>query len=127
MNIAEIQTENKIAVNQNLFLMLLKNLKIEEAIKTYVKEEVQIDYTGKQRRILKATWIRYLKNTLLNKFNKVVQFKIEFTEGKCDKGAFKIFLICKKYNGIFEFTEIRVVNNWQENYINKTQYQIIIY
>ena len=125
MNISEIHTENKIEVNQNLFLMFLKNLKIEEAIEIFVKEEVQIDYTGKKRQILKATWVRYLKKTLLNKFNKVVQFKIEVLEEEYDNMAFKIFMICKKYNGTFEFTEIKVINNWQENYINKTQYQLI--
>jgi hypothetical protein len=125
MNINEKQNKNKKAINQNLFLMLLKNLKIEEAIEMYVKDDVQIDYIGKQRSVLKTTWIRYLKATLLNKLNKVVQFKIEPIGEEHDNMAFKIFMICKKHNNTFEFTEIRVVNNWQENYINKTQYQLI--
>lgn len=125
MNINEKQNKNKIAINQNLFLILLKNLKIEEAIEMFVKDDVQINYTGKQRRVLKTTWIRYLKAVLLNKFNKVVQFKIESIDEEQDNMTFKIFMICKKYNNTFEFTEIRVINNWQENYINKTQYQLI--
>ncbi len=125
MDVNEVRNESMMAINQNLFFMLLNNLKIEEAIEKFILDDVEIDYMGKQRFILKAIWIRYLKKVLLNRFTKVVHFKIEALSEKRKSMAFKIFMICKKNNDTFEFTEVRIVNNWKENYINKTQCQLI--
>lgn len=115
------------AYNQNLFLMLLKKIKIEEAIEMFVKDNVEINCKGKNRLVLKKIWIRFLKRNLLNQFHNVVQFNVEILSEPNENMIFKIFMICKKYNSTLEFTEIRVVNTWKENYINKTQYELISY
>lgn len=111
--------------NQDVFFMLLKNLKIEEAIERCIDDNIEINYNSKQRCIPKITWIKYLKKTILNKFTKVVQFKVEKMINQNEESSFKIFMICKKINGTLDFTEIRVTNNWEGNSINKLQYKLI--
>jgi hypothetical protein len=75
--------------------------------------------------VSKQTWIKYLKRTILNKFTELVQFKVEKSFKSDEEFTFKIFMICKKANGILDFTEISLNNNWKDNYINKMKYNLI--
>jgi len=111
-------------INRDIFLLLLKSLKIETAVNKYVHTEILIDYNNKKRCIPKKTWLKYLRNNILNTYTEVVQFNVEKTSGAEDF-SFKIFMICKKVNGTLNFTEINVNNGWQDNYINKMQYKLI--
>ncbi len=111
--------------NQEIFFNLLKNLKIEKAIELYVNDKVQIDYNNKKRSIPKQAWIRYLRKTILSKFTKVVQFKIEKTETTNFQMVYNIHMICKKPNGTFDLTEVCINDIWEDNHINKMQYKLI--
>ncbi len=111
--------------NKDIFFILLKNSNIEAAINTYVHKNVLIDYNNKQRFIPKKTWLKYLNRNLLNKFIEVVQFKVEKTSEVNEESVIKIFMICKKLNGTLDFTEIRLNNDWKDNYINKMQLKLI--
>lgn len=125
MDLIENDTKTYKNINRDTFLMLLKNQKIEEAIEMYMGESIEIDYNSKQRFITKQTWLKYLKKTILNKFTEVLQFKVEKTSDTDESSVFKIFMICKKLNGTFDFTEICLNNNWENNFINKMQYKLI--
>lgn len=125
MALLENTTKRDKNINQDMFLTLLKNSKIEEAIERYIGAYILIDYNLKKRFVPKQIWIKYLKRTILNKFTEVVQFKVEKAANQDGLSTFKIFMICKKINGTFDFTEISVNNNWEDNYINKMQYELI--
>jgi hypothetical protein len=127
MNLIENNNKRQINHSSDIFLMLLKNLRIEGAINDYINEEIIINYKNKQRLISKKTWIKYLQKTLLNKFTEVVQFKIESNDSQNEAMSFNIFMICRKFNGTFNFTKVCVDNSWKNNYIYKMQYKLIDY
>lgn len=112
-------------INHDLFIMLLNGLKIEEAIDMFINEDVQIFHNSKPRNTLKQTWIRYLKMTILNKYTKIVQFKVEKFEAEHGKMAFRIFMICRTLHGTFNFTEVCVNHSWKDNFIKEIQYKLI--
>ncbi|WP_298900581.1 hypothetical protein [uncultured Psychroserpens sp.] len=113
--------------NQDLFFMLLKNQKIEEAINRYIDDYLEVNYNNKQRFIPKQTWVKYIKKTILNNATEVVQFKIEKAKTKNEMYMFKIFMICKKMKGTFDLTEIQIGNLWNNNYINKLHFKLTNY
>ncbi|OUS03585.1 hypothetical protein A9Q86_01360 [Flavobacteriales bacterium 33_180_T64] len=127
MNLIKNDTKLYKDINQDVFLMLLKNQKIEEAIEKFIDENIEINYNRKQRYISKKTWIKYLKRTLLNKSTEVIQFKIEKMLKKDENSTFRVFVICKKIKGTFDLTEISVSNIWNDNYIHKLQYKLTSY
>ncbi|WP_033956664.1 hypothetical protein [Psychroserpens jangbogonensis] len=125
MEIIETINKKHKSINQDIFFMLLKNQKIEEAIEKFMDEDIEIEYNSKQRFISKKIWIKYLKKTILNTSTEVVQFKVEETINPEEKFKFRIFMICKKLKGTFDLTEIRVCNIWKNNQINKMEYKLI--
>ena len=124
MNLVENSTGIYKNVNHDNFFFLLKDSKIETAINEFFSRDIQIDYNNKKRLIHKKTWIKYLKKSILNKFTEVVQFKIEKAD-EDEKSSFIIFMICRRLNGALDFTEIQIVNSWEDNYINKMKYNLI--
>ena len=113
--------------NQDLFFMLLKNQKIEEAIERYMDDYLEVNYNKKRRLIPKQTWIKYIKKTILNNATEVVQFKIEKTKSRNDMYRFKIFMICKKIKGTFDLTEVQISNLWNNNHINTLHFKLTNY
>jgi hypothetical protein len=106
----------------NQFLSLLNEMKIIEAIETFTASSYEIVYNGKSRRIIKSTWLRFLKKILFNKFFSIKQFKITNTEAGADETQFRIYMICRKFNGNLFFTELNIKNHWDKNLITKTIY-----
>jgi len=125
MNLKETKNKRQIKRCSDNFLMLLKSLRIEEAINAYINKEIIINYNNKQRIIPKKTWIKYLHKTILNKFTEVIQFKIESNDTHGEAMSFNIFMICKKPNGTLDFTQINIINCWKGNFINKIHYKLI--
>ena len=118
----KISEEKKRKENQLSYLKLLNSLNIEEALEIFMKHDVEIVFNKKLRDFNKSAWLKLLKRKWLNKFIRIVQFNIENVEIEKERMAFKIFMICKKTNGNFSLTEIKVENNWNNNLIYKTKY-----
>ncbi|RZN83392.1 MAG: hypothetical protein EVB11_05415 [Winogradskyella sp.] len=114
-------------IKQDVFFMLLKNQRIEEAIDRFINESIEIEYNCKQRFISKKTWVKYLEKTILNKSTEVIQFEIEETMNIEEKLKLRIFMICKKLTGRVDLTEINIHNIWKGNQINKIEYKLTNY
>ena len=125
MGILQKEKLLQVNINHDLFIMLLNGLKIEAAIEMFMNEDVRIYHNTKHQNTLKKTWLRYLKRTILNKYTKIVQFKVENIDAEHGKMAFKIFMICRKLNGTFNFTEVYVNHSWKDNFIKEIQYKLI--
>lgn len=108
----------------NQFLSLLNAIEIEEAIKVYMQDNIEIVLDGKMKKVTKAQWLNFLKRKFLNKFTRIVQFKITKIKSNSNKMSFVIHMICKRYTGKLFFTEIYVENHWKKNLIYQTNYTI---
>ncbi|MBL4605711.1 MAG: hypothetical protein JKY02_08660 [Flavobacteriaceae bacterium] len=111
----------------NQFLSLLHDMKIIEAIELFMASDFEIVYNGKPRKIMKPTWLRFLKKTVFNKFFSIKQFKIINIENDSTVTQFRIYMICRKFNGNLFFTELNIQNYWNENLITKTIYTLTDY
>lgn len=109
------------------FMALLKHKKIEEAVRTYMNQELVVEYNQKERIVKKDNWIKYLKNNLLKPSINVVQFNISEVESLHDNLSFKIYLICKNFKGNLFFTELTMSNKWNNKSIYKTTYKLTSY
>lgn len=108
----------------NQFLSLLKAVKIEEAIEFHMQHNIQLALNGRTKKVSKEQWLNFLKRKFLNKFTRVVQFKITKVKSNSNKMNFVIHMICKRYTGKLFFTEIYVENHWKKNLIYQTNYTI---
>lgn len=122
-----ITIEGKSNKASNQFLMLLKEMKIIEAIEIFMAPDLEIIYNNKPRKIIKSTWLRFLKKTLFNKFFSIKQFKIVNIENNTNQTQFRIYMICRKFNGNLFFTELNIQNHWDKNLITKTTYTLTDY
>ncbi len=115
----------KLSNSINHFLSLLKSRKLEDSIKIYMDDSIQINHNGKNKKIKHSCWIRFLRKIFLNENTSILQLEICDDNIHNNSNAFVIHIICKKKNGQLFLTEIQVQNTWIGSKISKLSYNTI--